>query len=402
MKPTKLILFAFVTLFAVGACSAETTPVKSTSSGLKLGTVAASKGTAARFKITRWHVIEQRDTNTLVFDGSDSTGKVRFAASLRDNGKTITATSYATHGQLVVDKATGTVTENTLGYDYARITNAFLLDRATAGAGYALTTRGSTLVKKILSRKGAIKTAKQAAANAKAAAAKKRADNTSAILKQALDKLSKMTAGGGAAKPAAQQKAASAQKAATSAKAKADKAQKQADDANKNKDEDEETNKDKDKEEEDKEQKDLDEETKENAAEDKEAAEDDKAVADEDKATAEDETLTDEERAEADAEAAESEQDAAESQDAADESAEDAAGIGEAEQEGDAAGEPAEDLGEDTADGEELPEDDGGETLDDGFDGGGDGGGDEAAEATGSCKKTACSKSTKVCICTHY
>ena len=391
IKAVKYVLCASMALVTIAACSAEPdTSVKSSGSGLHVGTVAASKGTAARFKITRWHVIEQKDANTLVIDGSDSTGKVRFSASLKDDGTTLTASSYALRGTFVLDKSTLTVKENTLGYDFARTVNAFLLDRARAGSGYALSTKGTALVKKLLSRKGAIKAAKKSAANAKAAAAKKRSTAADAVLKKALDKLGAL-GGGGAGSPAAQQKAAGAQKKADSAKAKADKAQKDADEANKDEKDDENADKEKDKEEQDAEQKELDQETKENAEEDKEEAAEDRAVAEEDKA---DESLTDEEKAE-------SEQDAAESQAEADESAEDADGVEDAEAEGEAGEESAEDLGEDTAEGEELPDDGGDGSLDDGggFD---DGGGDEAAESTGSCKKTACSKTTRVCICTHY
>ena len=110
IRAVKYVLCASMALVTIAACSAEPdTSVKSSGSGLHLGTVAASKGTAARFKITRWHVIEQKDANTLVIDGSDITGKVRFSASLKDDGTTLTASSYALRGTFVLDKSTLTV-----------------------------------------------------------------------------------------------------------------------------------------------------------------------------------------------------------------------------------------------------------------------------------------------------
>lgn len=380
----------------LAACGGSDPTTSTSSQTLHVATLAASKGTAARFKVTRWHLIEQKDADTFVVDGSDATGKVLLSASFKTTDSTYEVTSYATKGKLVYDRKTKKVVSNTLGLKYARLTNAFLLDKARAGVGYGIGSKlfsaGKALFKRVFTKENAKTAVKEVG---KAVAVDAAVEGAKALAEKATQ-----------AKAKAQQNPTPAnEKAANDAQAAADKAQQNADEAQKNQSAEESAQTpEEDKNEAQQEQDALDDQVKDDAEADQTAEADAQAEADELNADPE---ATQEEKDEA----------AADLEDAtgeADESEADAQGIDDAEAQGDAEEEPAEDPGDDgsggdddASEGDALPDDsDGSESLDEGNidDSGSDGsdGSDEATEATRTCKKTSCSKTTRICVCAHY
>lgn len=396
--------FALALGLVVLGCETDPAPAAKAPT-YRVRTMMASKATAARFGVVRWHVIGQKDPKAFVFDGSDAKGRVRFSMSIQDTGDQLRATSYTKKGAIVLDKKTGAVVSNTLGLRFARMTTAFQLDAAKGGVKYCgpatplcLSLAGRALVwaaprllwlgKEVV--KGYI--IDKAIERATEAFDKSKSDADRQKLEQAQAERDRTTAEAEKAREATKDDQPTEDKNEAPAQDKVD-----------------ELTADQDM---------LDEEAKDEAAEARADAEEARTAADEAEQAAADPELTPEEKEVADEAAADAEQAETEAADEAADTAEDAAGVDAADEAGDAAeDEPATEetdaeagASEEDAESEDLPEDTDEQGLDeeslddDSSSASADEGGDEtgATESIGICRKASCSKSSRLCACAHY
>ena len=114
MNNSKLLgLFSVIAIFGSVACSTPVAPTSSTDSkdgAVKVANshsyrLTASSDTKASLGVSTWHVLTQGDTQTIVLEGVDASGNVKFATSFREEGDMVRIDSYkVASGKLTLKK----------------------------------------------------------------------------------------------------------------------------------------------------------------------------------------------------------------------------------------------------------------------------------------------------------
>src|SRR5947209_404545 len=121
-----MLALAVVGLVGTVGCSAPTAAPEAKAAKVSSGVVfntRASKETQAKLGITRWHAIIEQKSGSVVIDGADAKGNVKFATVMRRgfDQKSIWMESYGKKGLVAFDMKTGVVQSNTLpGIDWAK------------------------------------------------------------------------------------------------------------------------------------------------------------------------------------------------------------------------------------------------------------------------------------------
>ena len=128
----RLMMLALVSL-GVACNTPNAAPTRKAHSELKATKVfyaPASKASQEKLGVVRWHLIMGDESGSVVIDGADANGKVRFSSSIRRNttARTLQVDSYTQRGSFAINTKTSTLSANNLPASWNAHATAFAAD----------------------------------------------------------------------------------------------------------------------------------------------------------------------------------------------------------------------------------------------------------------------------------